>query len=132
MRQVGDAWWLGYAHTHGDDREGSVGLAVTSDPLQVPQYVADLTAPSSVGALTFLRSVEITSDGVILATDTSIETGGAYGRVIKAPLPDLPVTGATGEAARDQVFVDLPGATELLGQLEAPFEAFVWTTTFAF
>ncbi|MEN0061407.1 MAG: hypothetical protein AAGA48_04605 [Myxococcota bacterium] len=126
LREVDGQWWLLWAHTEGiATNQGSVGLAVTSDPTMAPTYVADLAPGDDVGPFTFLRGVELTADGRLFVTDSG-GGGGATGRVIEAGWPDLapPTTGETGELG-NQVFEDL-GSTTVHLQVSSPFEAWLW------
>jgi len=132
LRPVGSDWWLLWAHTDGQGRNnGTVSLAVTSDPTVAPTYVADLVPGDDVGPFSFFRGVELLTDGRMFLTDSGggggPGGGGASGRVIEATFPDLepPATGESG-AYGDQVFVPLGDATEIASGLGMPFEAWYW------
>jgi hypothetical protein len=136
LRNVDGTWWLAYAHTYGlnvddvDGDAGTVGLAVTDDPLTPPRYVADLTPGLSAEPFHFLRSIEITADGRVLLTDTGWSGQSTPGRVVVAPLPIYPVTGASGAAHKDQVFYPLRDQRVLVDNLSDPFEGWLWRPTF--
>lgn len=128
LRQVDNEWWLIYAHTNGSATgQGSVGLAVTSDPLVAPTYVADLEPGDDAAPFTFLRGVELLEDGRLIVTDSGRSTPGAEnsGRVFVSTFPDLSPTGEGGNRG-DQRFEPLGPATLLLDGLAAPFEGWFW------
>lgn len=131
IRRFGGRYWLLYAHSYGALNGGSVGVAVTSDPRILPEYLADLVPTAPVGPLEFVRGVELTTDGTLWITDSGPEQlEGALGRVISAPFPDLAPTGASGAVGDDQVFVDLEGGTVVAEDLANPFEGWLWVPTF--
>lgn len=136
FRRWNGQWWLLYAHTNGATDGGSVGLAVTDDPTHLPSYVADLVPSDTdgIGPFTFLRGVELASDGTLYLTDSGRLTGTTpTGRVIRAPFPeDLAPTGASGVAGDDQVFAPLDGAALLTDGLLAPFEGRLWAPSEGF
>jgi hypothetical protein len=128
-------WWLIWAHTEGVSNGGSIGLAVTSDPLTRPAYVADLVPEAPVAPLEYVRGVELTSDGMLYVTDSGTGSGpfgGApEGRLISVPMPtDLAPTGASGDVDADQEIIEIPGAVVLLEELDNPFEGWLWMPTF--
>ena len=131
FRRVAGQWWLLYAHTAGGPAGGSVGLAVTDDPLQRPRYVADLFPDPEVDRYMFLRGVELTWDRRLILTDSGFIGGASQGRVLVAEWPTLQPADPTNPEAPNgargsQRFVGI-GATELLRDgFSAPFEGWVW------
>lgn len=130
FRRWEDRWWLLWAHSEGSVSGATVGLAVTDDILQRPQYVADLEADGE--PFEFLRGVELTDDGELWLVDTGIAIfqGNSSGRLWLGHMPTgLQPTGATGAVGPDQVFV--PIAAEVVrDQLMTPFEGWLWEPTF--
>jgi hypothetical protein len=123
-------WWLLYAHTRGAAVGGSVGVAVTDDPTQLPAYVADLVPTGAAAPFDFLRGVDLSADGTLWLVDSGpgngVGTREPTGRMLSAPLPDLPApAGATGVVDTDQVLVDLR-PTVLTEGLGNPFEGWWW------
>jgi hypothetical protein len=129
LRERGGRWWLLWAHTRGAPDGGSVGLAVTDDPTVPPAYVADLVPGAAIGRFGFLKGVDLTDEDWLYLTDASSGGAGPSGRVVRAPMPDLSPTGATG-ALGDQVHVELDGATVFADALDLPFEGWLWVPTF--
>lgn len=125
LRQVDGTWWLLWAHTESQGRnDGTVGVARLDDPTSAPVYVADLAPNATTETFTFLRGVELTSDGRLFATDSGAGSRG-QGRVLEAPWPSLSPTGASGDAG-DRVFVELGDTTTVLDGIRSPFEAWEW------
>jgi hypothetical protein len=130
LRWVDGVWWLLYAHSYGaPSTGGTIGLARTDDLRTLPTYLADLEVD---GGLDFVRGVELTDDGVIIATDSGPEMSpGSEGRVLLGDLPDLEPTGASGAVDEDQVLVDWD-TTVLVDGLSNPFEGWLWAPTFSY
>jgi hypothetical protein len=133
LREYQGRWWLVWAHTEGGpDGAGTVGLAVADDPTAPPAYVADLVPQEPVAPFEFLRGVELTADGELYLTDSGSVGGvggGTRGRVLRAAMPSLSPTGATGAVDQDQVLLDLEGGEVLLEGLSNPFEGWLWRPT---
>ena len=126
LREIDGQWWLLWAHTNGIGRDnGSVGLAVTDDPLVAPTYVADLRPGDDVGTFSFLRGVEYV-DGRLYLTDSGPRNTGV-GRVVVARWPSLspPESGENGDEGNRRL-VDLGDAMELVPSLPRPFEGWLW------
>ena len=127
MVRYNGQWWITYAHATAIDKgEGTVGLAVTSDPRVVPDYVADLMPPD---LMVFGRSVELAEDGLIIAADSGdIASAASTGKIYIGMMPELKITGASGAQGSGQVLVEWP-ATVLNDEFHDPYEAWIWLPT---
>ncbi len=132
FRQFDGQWYLLYAHSYGAPDGGAVGVAVTSDPTLLPDYVADLVPEAPVGPFDFLRGVELTEDGWLWMTDSGPEFGFGEGRVMSALFPTGLVPDGSVGNEDDQTFVPLPNVTVVLGGLDNPFEGWLWLPTIVY
>lgn len=136
FRWFDGSWWLIYAHSTALGRSGTAGFAVTHDPTVRPSYVADLQPGASLEEWTFPRGVELTTDGQVYLTEpfNAGDLGDDVGFVARFAMPtSLAPTGKTGAFTGDGAQLELVVLEEvekLVGGLDVPFEAWIWTPTF--
>jgi hypothetical protein len=132
FREYDGQLWLLYAHTDARTDTGTVGVAVTTDPTVLPQYVADLVPDGAGAPFDFLRGVELTDDGQLWLTDSGPGGGTsvfAEGRVLSAPFPSGLVPATESGASSDRHDVAFTPTLFADGFVN-PFEGWLWVPTF--